>query len=385
MFKRRTLFAILIAILLIPLWMYLAWILTPKKKMVFAIIDKTVVNQKGQEHVSLTWMLNNLRLTKTPTQKYLTTNDYFGFFPEKEQKFKIKGLERFDSDQLNKLSADADAAYFTDTYGVYKNEWYGERDVSEHSEMIYGGMSSQDLEFLQDMKARHKLIIAEFNTIESPTTEDNRDKFEYLFGVHWTNWSARYFESLDSLKDKEIPKWLTRAYMEQHNNKWPFHKAGVAFVSNSGQVVVLEDGMQLKDPMPHIITAGYGQQVLSLPSSINYPYWFDIITPELTVNHVISRFDISVNAKGKAELNEYGIPSTFPAIVMHNSSDYRFYYFSGDFCDNPIGMGTSYFKGVGAFKWLFYNSEDDSERKGFFWEFYRPLMAGILQGKGGTK
>jgi len=363
---------------LIPLWLYLAWVLTPKNKLVFAIIDKTVVNQKGQEHVSLTWVLNNQRLTKTPTQKYQTKNDYFGFFPDEHNTFKIKGLERFTSDQLNKLSIDADATYFTDTYGVYKNDLEA-KNVNERSEMIYGGMSSQDVEFLQDMKARHKLIIAEFNTIESPTSEDNRSKFEYLFGMHWSGWCARYFESLDSITNKDIPKWLTHEYMAEHNKKWPFHKAGIAFVSNSGQVVVLEEGTYLTDAMPHIITAGYGQQVLSLPPIFKYPYWFDVITPELSVNHVISRYVISVNRRGMAELNQNGIPSTFPAIIMHNDSDYRFYYFSGDFCDNPIGMGSSYFKGVGAFKWLFYNSDDDSERSSFFWEFYRPMMTNILE------
>ena len=378
MIRRRTLFIVLVAILLTPLWMYLVWLLTPRTRLVFAIIDKTVLNHKTQEHVSLTWILNNERLTKTPTQKYKAGNDYFGFFPQEDKTFKLKGLERFTSEQLDKLSNDADATYFTDTYGVYKNEWYDQKNVNEPSEMIYGGMSAQDIEFLQDMKAKHKLIIAEFNTMESPTTEDNRSKFEYLFGLHWSGWSARYFESLDSVKNKEIPKWLTRQYMAQHYKKWPFHKAGIAFVSNSGQVVVLEDVTHLTDAMPHIVTAGYGQKVLSLPDSVKYPYWFDIITPELAVNHVVSRFNISVNANGKRELDQFNIPATFPAVIMHKDSNYRFYYFSGDFCDNPVGMGSSYFKGVGAFKWLFYNGDDDSERGSFFWNFYRPMMTNIL-------
>jgi hypothetical protein len=78
-------------------------------------------------------------------------------------------------------------------------------------------------------------------------------------------------------------------------------------------------------------------------------------------------------------LKQNNIPTTFPAVVMHNGSDYRFYYFSGDFCDNPIGLGSSYFKGVGAFKWLFYNTDDDSERASFFWEFFRPMMTSIVQ------
>jgi hypothetical protein len=63
---------------------------------------------------------------------------------------------------------------------------------------------------------------------------------------------------------------------------------------------------------------------------------------------------------------------------MHSASDYQFYYFSGDFCDNPISMTTSYFNGIGFFKSMFYDASGPSERSSFFWNFYRPLMNNIL-------
>jgi hypothetical protein len=365
--------------LLFPLWMWLAWLWTPKTKFVVAIVDKTVLNQDGQEHISLTWMLNHYRLTKTSTERYRIGNDYYGFFPQENKKFRIKGLERFSSDQLNQLSTDANAVYFTDTYGIYKNEWYSQKNSNERSGILYGGMSAQDVELLQDMKAKHKLIITEFNTIGSPTNADNRNKFEKLFGMHWTGWTARYFDSFDTTRNKEIPKWLINDYKRGHNRNWPFHKSGLAFVSNSDQVVVLEDSTHLADPVPHIITLGYGQKNLSLPERMKYPFWFDVIAPDLSVNHVVSRFDISLNANGAAELKKYNIPSTFPAIIMHKGKDYQFYYFSGDFCDNPVGMGTSYFKGISFFKWMLYNTDDPAERKSFFWDFYRPMMTHILE------
>jgi len=118
---------------------------------------------------------------------------------------------------------------------------------------------------------------------------------------------------------------------------------------------------------------------LGLPEKMKYPFWFDVITPSLSINHAISRFDISLNAAGTAELKKYNIPTTFPAIIMHKDKDYQFYYFSGDFCDNPIGMGTSYFKGINMFRWMFYNSDDPDERKSFFWTFYRPMITTILK------
>lgn len=377
--KRKFLQLIIPAIIILPVVMWLGGFFTPKKKLVVAIVDKTVLNTDAQEHISLWWILNHNRFTKTSTQPYKNSRDYFGFFPKDDEKFKLKGLERFSSDQLKQLANDADLAYYTDTYGIYRNEWYSQKQNTERSNVIYGGMSSQDIEFLQNMKDKHKLIITEFNTIGSPTNADNRNKFEKMFGMHWTGWTARYFDSFDTIRNKELPRWLINNYKGQHEQKWPFHKAGLAFVSNDNdRIVILEDSTHLTDPIPHIISFGYGQKAFGLPEKMKYPFWFDIIEPSLSINHAVSRFDISLNAAGTAELKKYNIPASFPAIIMHKDKDYQFYYFSGDFCDNPIGMGTSYFKGINMFRWMFYNSDDPAERKSFFWTFYRPMITAIL-------
>jgi hypothetical protein len=376
--KKQRFLAVLIFIFSLPFWMWLAWLLTPKTKLVAAIIDKTVLTKQGQEHKSLTWILNNNRYTKTHQKGYDTSNDYFGFFPQEKEKFRLKGLERFSPMQLQQLSSDADFVYVTDTYGIYKNEWYSSKNNTERSGMLYGGMSANDVELLRNMKAKHKLIITEFNSIASPTNPVVRGQFEQLFAMHWSGWTGRYFDSFDTLKNKEIPKWLTGSYKRAHNNKWPFHRSGVAFVNDDDRVVILEESTHLTNPMPQIISNANGQERFGLPEKIKYSFWFDVIIANAAVNKVVSRFDISTNAAGKAELQRYGIPLTFPAILMHRGKDYQFYYFSADFCDNPIGMTSSYFKGVGFFKWLFYDSSDPSERSSFFWSFYRPLMNNIL-------
>src|SRR5471030_2082641 len=131
MTKKKFLLLIIPFILLFPLWMWMAWYFTPKTKLVVAIVDKTVLDQDGQEHISLTWLLNNHRFTKTSTERYHIGSDYYGFLPQKNEKFRIEGLERFSSDQLKQLSSDADAVYFTDTYGIYKNEWYNQKGSNE--------------------------------------------------------------------------------------------------------------------------------------------------------------------------------------------------------------------------------------------------------------
>ncbi|MBS1501222.1 MAG: hypothetical protein JST32_04120 [Bacteroidetes bacterium] len=378
-YQKILLMYVLPALIIFPLVMFLVWVFTPKTKLVAAIVDKTSLDESGQEHISLTWVLNHYRYTKTPDEGYSVGHDYFGFFPKDDEKFRLKGLERFSSDQLRQLSDDADLAYYTDTYGVYKNDWYTAKGETGQKGLLYGGLSSQDVEFLQDMKNRHKLIITEFNTIGSPTNADNRNKFEKMFGMHWTGWTARFFDSFDTLKNKELPAWLVTNYKKEHAQKWPFHKAGLAFVNDAGNVVILEDSTHLTNPVPRIITFKYGQKELSLPENMKYPFWFDIITPSLSVNHAVSLFDLNLNTNGAAELKKNGIPTMFPAITMHKGADYQFYYFSGDFCDNPIGMTSSYFRGISFFRWMFYNSDDPAERKSFFWTFYRPMITRILK------
>ena len=376
---KKKIWYVLAFILAVPLIMWLVWLLSPKTKLVAAIIDKTVLTKAGQEHSSLTWILNQQKYTKTRLKPYTVANDYFGFFPMEDETFRLKGLERFNSDQLSRLSEDADLVYFTDTYGIYKNEWFTKGNINERSGMLYGGMSAQDIELLSKMKDKQKLVIAEFNSIGSPTHRDTRQKFEKLFAIHWTGWTGRFFESLDSAKNGELPQWLIHNYKRDNNGQWPFKNAGVAFVNDRDQVVILEDSTDLVDPMPYIVADKNGQQNFGLPEKIKYAFWFDVIENKSRANSTIARFDIEVNQKGKKLLTKHGIPSTFSAVTMHKAADYRFYYFSGDFCDNPISMTSSHFKGIGFFKWLFYDTSDPMERSSFFWNFYRPMMTQILK------
>jgi len=378
MSKRRLLLIFLLAILLLPVWMWLAWVFTPKKKMVVAIIDKTVMTKTGQEHISFTWVLNHERYTKNSHDLYKSSNDYFGFFPLEGENFRVKGLERFSPAMLDKLSNDVDMVYFTDTYGIYKNEWYTKKNISERSGIVYGGMSEQDIVLLNNMKSKRKLIITEFNTIGSPTSPEIRSAFENMFGLKWSGWTGRYFSSLDTTINTELPKWVITNYRNQHTGQWPFHNPGIAFVNDSDQVVVVEEKTHLTDAITYIQSNDYGQKKLGLPQQIKYPFWFDIMQPDAAINKIISEFVIEANAAGKAELAKNNIPIRFPAITMHKESDYQFYYFSGDFCDNQISMGTSYFKGIRLFKSYFYKNNKPGERASFFWNFYQPLMTNIV-------
>lgn len=377
---RKKLFrGILIIIVAIPLIMWIGWLLTPNTKLVIAIVDKTVLTPKGQEHISLNWVLNNNKYTKTSKRSYDVSQDYFGFFPKEDEKFKLKGLERFSFSKLEQLSHDADLAYFTDTYGIYNNEWFKKGDINERSGILYGGLSDKDIAFLNLMKEKGKLIITEFNTIGSPTARENRIKFEELFNLRWSGWTARYFNNLDFRSNKEIPRWLIRNYKNSHKGEWPFKSAGIAFVNDNDDVVILEQDEHLQRPMPYIVSSAKYQQEFSLPDSIKYPFWFDVMIPDTKVNEIVSSFNLDLKDKGKQELEKNNIPTNFPAVTRHVEEDYKFYYFSGDFSDNPVPMLSSYFKWIGIFKNFFYDQRNIMERGSFFWNYYKPMLGVILE------
>ena len=181
-----------------------------------------------------------------------------------------------------------------------------------------------------------------------------------------------------SLNNKGIPGWLIHNYMNQHNNQWPFTHSGIVFVNKSEQIEILGTELDLIKPIPQIQTFKYGQEVFNLPSRIKYPYWVDILTYNDSINHAISAYQIFPTFRGSGILKANGIPERFPAVLMHNEADYKFYYFSGDYTDNPISHMTSYFKGISGVSWMFYDESNLDERKSFFWRYYRPMVTKIF-------
>jgi len=367
---------LLIMLLPFPLWMFIAWHLSPTKPFPIVIIDKTVLTREGKEHESFNWILTNEKFVKQNGDLYSVSKDYYGFFPKNNKKYAVQGLENYNPEQIESLAIASRAVYVTDTYGIYSNEWYAQKEQTEFSSLVYGGMSTVDLMFLQKMKEKKKLIITEFNLIASPTRNSVRTEFETMFGLRWTGWTGRYFESLDTLTNKELPRWLIRDYKIQHSNYWSFKKSGIAFVHFDGRVEILENKTHLNEEVPSILTNSKNRERFGLPAKLKYPYWFDVMLTQRS-NNVVSVYSIYSNAIGDSLLSLNGIPKTFPAVIEH-TGDYNFYYFAGDFCDNPVEQFSAKVKWVRLFKWFFYNAKEIPERRSFFWEYYSPLVTKIL-------
>ena len=80
----------------------------------------------------------------------------------------------------------------------------------ERSPKIYGGLTDTEAGAVGEALRAGKTIVAEFNTMASPTGARARETLESVLGVRWTRWIGRYFARLEDRS--EVPEWLRRDY-----------------------------------------------------------------------------------------------------------------------------------------------------------------------------
>ena len=359
---------------LIPLVSYLLWKFKENKPLKVLIYDMTVPHKMYDEHKSFSWILLHHKYTYDNKLNRPET-DYKGFFPLDNFKFVTKDFQSLTEKEVFQIADSLDMAYFTDTYGIYSNEWYRDTLGNEKSSKIYGGLNKNDVLLLRRMQDSSKLTLAEFNFLASPTTLSIRRDAEKLMDLRWTGWVGRYYDVLDTLLNPDIPNWAKELYKKQYNKTWNFHDAGILFVHETDQIVVLELGKTLAEEVPWVYSSAYGQQKYDLPSQITYPYWFDIMESGES-NRVVSKYKIYANKQGMKLLNEYGIPDVFPCVIENREKNY--YYFCGDFCDNPIYLESAKLMGISFFHKFFYDKYNYIDRTPFFWHFFRPMVTKIV-------
>lgn len=375
---RKVVGIILVLFLLVPLISWAVWYLSPVRAIRILIVDKTSTTLEGREHRSFNWILTYEKFTKPGKGTYAVSADYAGFVPLANGKYTTRGLEWYAESRIDSLSRQYDMTYYVDTYGVERREWFGS-DTTEHPgpAMLYGGLQRNDLLFLEAMKKEKKLILAEFNFFASPTTDSMRVAAGQLFGLHWTGWTGRYYESLDTVNNPELPHWVVALYKRNHNYQWPFHHQGLVFVNTSEQVAVLEYPTHLSRSMPSIESSDDAEKRFHIPGSLPYPYWFDITLAD-TLHTVVSYYILSTNQAGDSVLHAFGIPKIFPAVIEQRDQ-YRFYYFAGDFADNPIwSTAWAHFRGIVWLRPRLLDEAEAGDRRNFYWRYYYPLVRTII-------
>lgn len=367
---------ILAALLLIPTVSFIKWAFQEKKPVDVVILDKTVPTHDRLGHRSFVYILTSERYVKGEKGgSYSAAKDYYGFVPlrpVREKQFKKKD---FRLTELIDLAEKSDAMYYTDTYGVFFNDWYQGIKKSRRSRKLYGGLNNNDYLLMAEMKKRDKLILLEYNTFDYPTAGLEKFKTEELLGITSKGWMGQYYRSLDSVAQHGVPVWMPALYRKQYHEPWTFTRAGVVLLKENS-IIVLEEGTHLTSALPEITTGSAAAERFGMVEKVTFANAFDIIDPGH--NNVLSEFVLNTTAAGEALLEENDLKPVFPAVTQEPLQQHT-YYFAGDFANNDIPFWTVRLRNVqkGARALLYSDNENDPKR--FFWLYYKPLVASIFR------
>ena len=371
----KTIVIVILILCLIPIASWLIWNFKQSKPINILVLNKTVLGLERKEHRAIFWLLLNNKFVKHDNKVYRMEKDYYGFHPIKPLKSRKYEVRRIKLEEINDLLSNYDMAYYSDTYGVFFNEWYRRHSGQGKGTLIEGGLNNNDFLFIKGLQDQGKLLIAEYNFIAPPTIQLVRKKAEDLLGIKWTNWTGWYINELDQSRTKDLPDWIVGIYKKRNDGEWPFTGAGIVLVNEPAQqVAVLQADKHLEDGVPEIQTTEYGLESYHLPETVHYPYRFDIMDEQS--NEVIAEYKLHVNIDGKAVLDEFDLPSRFPAVMESNTGS-PFLYLAGDYSDYPVRMWTAKLQGIRTFEKIFYTNKENSTSK-FYWTYYVPLLSQVL-------
>jgi len=366
---------VLAVLLLIPAVSFIRWAFQEKKPVDVVILDKTVPTLDRLGHRSFVYVLTNGRYVRGEKGgSYSAKKDYYGFEPLRPVREKQFRKKDFRLTELIDLAENNDAMYYTDTYGVFFNDWYQGIKKTRRSRKLYGGLNNNDYLLMVEMKKRDKLVLLEYNTFDYPTAGLERFKTEELLGIASKGWMGQYYKSLDTVSQHGVPAWMPAMYRKQYREPWTFTRAGVVLLKENG-IIVLEEGKHLATALPVIRTGATEAGRFGLAENVTFTNSFDIIDPGQ--NNVISEFVLNTTAAGDTLLAANDLQAVFPAVTQEPLAQ-RTYYFSGDFANNNIPFWTARIKNIqkSARALLYSDNQDDPRR--FFWLYYKPLITSII-------
>lgn len=348
----------------------------PSRRIELCVLDKTVPFRNWFEHRSLYWLLLHLNVVKADGTNYQFERDYVGAYPPAVPGDPPERTRDLSIDDVAK----ARLVYLADTYGVYREDLKSKERMEaalERSPKLYGGLAPEEARAAASVLDSGKTLVAEFDTLGSPTGDDARTTLESALGVHWTRWIGRYFARLEDTS--EVPQWMRNDYEREWKKPWRFEGPGYVLVQDDVHCEVLRVGLEAdaigltierESPIdPHLDGAADG---------IPYPYWFDVVEdrPEATR---LATFTWHLKDAGRERLKARGLKERFPAVTRRTPPrGGAAWYFAGDFADNPMDPRPVPFLGYLAFRHAVEGLKLAPSETAFYWRFYVPMMEAIL-------
>ncbi len=247
----------------------------------------------------------------------------------------------------------------------------------ERSPKIYGGLEPAEAEAAAAAVRAGKVLVAEFNTLGSPTGERARALLEETLGVDWTGWIGRWFTRLDDRG--EVPEWMRRDYEREWKRPWEFTGPGFVLMQGDAHCEVLRApeevaaiGLTLHTEPP------LDPLLAQVREGTPYPYWFDIVTAR-PGTRALAAFHWHTTPAGTARLRARSLPERFVAVTRRALPGAGpAYYFAGDFADNPMHDRAVPFAGYPAVRRWMEAARLSPAEDSFYWRFYAPMMTRLL-------
>jgi hypothetical protein len=366
--------------LIVGLVLLLPWILfhlRSERPLSVVVLDKTVPFDTYLEHAGFFWLLDQLKIVQPSGDRYDRSVDYLGATPGPEPGDPpARTRDLTDGD-----AQDADLLYVIDTYGVYEEDLESgeeKKAALERSNKLYGGLTTEEALVLASARKRGTTIVAEFNSMASPTGHEAAAVLEQLVGVRWTRWIGRYFPLLEDRE--EVPQWLRDVCQRELNQAWTFSGPGYVLIQDDVRCEVLLAGSDSPpigltiEPEPEARKGVLRKAATGTP----YTFWFDLVIPG-PETEVLASYQWGLNGPGNAKLRRLGLPQRFPAVTRHrDAAGVPAYYFAGDFGDSTLNEGRVPLAGFLAFRRWIEKTRRIPSHPAFYHRFYVPLMTEIL-------
>lgn len=412
----------LILLITAPLWISsLLWQIKPTLPLKLSLVDYTVPYDNYAEHNASVWAFNHLKLkpphlkkTKNVLDPSTTRQDkvwhnqtaYVG--PEPFKPYIQKRLSQtypLHSIQQSKTTP-FDLVYVADTYGVYREDFvtkieqdgqmveissstdpkllktlFDQGKIDAHmdfSRLIFGGLSTEDIEVLELHTDKGGDVFFEFNAFCDPTSTAVRQRAEEIVGVHWTGWSGRFLPDPHDLNDS--PHWLKRLYQKQFPNKELPKGPSLLLVHRDGRIFLVESDEDVSSILPTLHVREKYRERLPMANTPYYYFWFAIMTPDKALNTQVLA-EIHLHApKGQKNIYELlNLPTRIPLLTERVVGQSHRYHFAIDGSDIRENLGSYPYAGLAFLNSLSPRTRGESvSQRQVFWQFYLPMLKTIL-------
>lgn len=369
---RRAL-ALLAVVVLVASAPWLAWRLAPARATPVVVVTKTVPIERWTEHAGLFWWLDHDVRTRADGRAWDVKRDYLGWDPVARRGGTL------DSAAL----AGARLLYLADSYGVYVNDSLEGPRALDHSRMIYGGIGTVEAQAIARFRARGGAVVAEFNTLESPTSGTPAAAIlGDVLGARYERWVGRWYADLAA--EDEIPRWMRERWKRRTGEEWRHRGAGLVFFREDDDRMVVLPAARFAGGRPVTIEVDRPDDPLVRGVRDGTPYWYWMagVAPADS-GLVLASFELHLDGEGERLMRESGFPLRFPAIVRHRRSPLAA-YLAGDFAELAIAEPMRRTRGLDAARRLLarLGPADAGDMSDTFWNVSTPVWEAMLREAG---